>query len=66
MPMAWSTRIDTRLRDLYRASRRRIGPRKVLLSFFGRQASSIPASWKTMGASLTRLAAVKPLSSAAL
>ena len=35
-------------------------------SFFGRQASSMPASWNTMGASLTRLAAVKPASSAAL
>ncbi|MOA15002.1 hypothetical protein D3C78_1351390 [compost metagenome] len=56
--MACSKRIDTRLRDLYSASRMRIGPRKVLVSFFGRQTLSRYSSTNTIGASLTRLAAV--------
>ena len=64
--MVCSRRIETRLRDLYSASRRRMGPRKVLLSFFGRQIRSMPSSTKTIGESFTRLAALKPASSAAL
>ncbi|MNF88403.1 hypothetical protein D3C85_1064390 [compost metagenome] len=57
-PIACSKRIDTRLRDLYSASRRRIGPRKVLVSFFGRQTLSRYSSTNTIGASFTRLEAV--------
>ncbi|MNP37886.1 hypothetical protein D3C76_1313620 [compost metagenome] len=57
-PMACSRRIDTRLRDLYSASRMRIGPRKVLVSFFGRHTLSTDSSTNTIGASLTRVEAV--------
>src|SRR5438105_5913461 len=58
-------RIDTRLRERTSASRSRVGPLNSRVEFSGRQASSLPLPSRTMGASSSTLAGVKPFSSAA-
>ena len=58
-------RIDTRLRECTSASRRRVGPRNSPVKFSGRQACSLPLLSRTIGASSSTLAGVKPFSSAA-
>ena len=47
------------------ASRNRVGPKNFSLKFIGFQVRSWDGSSNTMGASLTRLAGVYPLSMAA-
>ena len=58
-------RIDTRLRERTSASRRRVGPPNERVEFSGRQASSLPLASRTIGASSSTLAGVRPFSSAA-
>ncbi len=64
IPNAFNSRIETRLRELYNALRRRIGPKNSSPEFSGRHVPSRLLSSKTRGESLIKLAAVKPFSSA--
>ena len=57
--------METRLRELTMASRKRVGPKNFSLKFSGFQVRSSSGSSKTMGASLIMLAVVYPLASAA-